>query len=244
MDRRVVRRVILWLIAGVVVLGCGTPVFVASPSSVADPGSVGTTIARTAGAAQTQTMISLPSSQTPTSTLSPEKTATLSSTPTATVLFVTDTSLPEGFLVDNDSDTDGDSGSSDSDIDGGDPTETPTPTETRKPREWNCRVLSKSPTKNAVLKEKSSFTTTWTVENIGTKTWPKKGVDIIYQSGAHLHSGKPYYDLPKSIGPGGTVTIKITMTAPKYPKTVSTRWALKVGDREFCSVKFVIEVKK
>jgi hypothetical protein len=89
----------------------------------------------------------------------------------------------------------------------------------------------------------TSFKATWTVQNTGTKTWPKQGVDVVYQSGARLNAGKPYYDIPAGVGPGGTVTISVTMEVPKRPKEYSTRWSLMVGRTQFCSVQFVFEAK-
>ena len=104
-------------------------------------------------------------------------------------------------------------------------------------REWACRVLSQSPTKGAIITGGTTFRATWTVENTGSKTWPKKGVDIVFQSGAHLQ------DIPTTVGPGGKVTISIPMIAPKRSEVYSTRWSLKVGRTDFCTVRFIIEVK-
>lgn len=231
MNRRVVCRITLWLVVGWVILGCTPPSFVAPPAAVSTPVSVETIIAQTARAAQTLTAISLPPSSTPTSIPLPTKTITITPTPTSTVVFVflTQTSQSEGLFEE-------DKGTDDEESDSG----------YVKPvvvRPWHCRVISKSPAKGAVIPGGSSFKATWTVENIGTQTWPKNGVDVVFHSGARLHDGKPYYDIPAGVGPGGTVTISIAMTAPKRSKVYSNRWSLRVGNRDFCAVKFVIEVK-
>ena len=60
MSRRIVRRTILWLILGLVILSCGTPALVTSPPSVSEPGALETVIIQTAAAAQMQTLESLP----------------------------------------------------------------------------------------------------------------------------------------------------------------------------------------
>jgi hypothetical protein len=114
---------------------------------------------------------------------------------------------------------------------------------TATPREWACRILYRYPDKGTIIPGGSSFKATWSVQNTGTKSWPKKGVDVVFSSGAHLHTGKPYYDIPAAIGTGGTVTISVTMTVPKRSKTYQTRWSLKVGRTEFCGVQIVVEVK-
>ena len=229
MNRRVVRRITIWLILGLVILGCATPMLATSPPPVSAPGSVDTIIIQTAGAAQTQTVVALPPTNTPTPTSLSTKTITITPTPTATFLFwvPTNTSLPEGFLVDEEDEED----------DSGGFIKTPTP------REWACRILYKSPPDDAIIYGGSSLKTVWTVQNTGTKTWPKKGVDIVFVSGARLNAGKPYYDIPAGVGPGGTVAISITMEIPKRKGTYATRWSLKVGRTNFCSVRFVFEVK-
>ena len=230
MDGRIVRRISMWLVFVLVILGCSSPVFVTPPPSapVAEP--VETIVVQTAAAAQTGTAVVLPPTSTATLTPLPTKTATITPTPTSTVvfLFLTETSLPESFFDDETEtgDEEDDSGF-------------------QKPevvREWDCRVISKSPTPGTVIAGGASFRAVWTVENTGTKTWPKKGVDIVYHSGAYLHNGKTYLDIPATIGPGGRVTITIAMTAPKRAETYSTRWSLRVGKRDFCPVKFSIKV--
>ena len=228
MSRRRVRRITLWLILGLVILGCATPALVTPPPPVLEPGAAETIIVQTAGAAQTQTVEALPPTGTPTLTPLVTKTATVSPTPTATFLFLlpTETSLPEGFFED-DEDT------GDEESDGFQ--------RTPVPNEWACRVVYKSPTNGAVISG-DSFKAIWTVQNTGTQTWPKKSVDVVYASGARLNHGKPYYDIPAAVGPGGTVTISVTMYVPRS-KDYNTRWTLKIGKTEFCSVRFIFSVK-
>jgi hypothetical protein len=241
MNRRNVRRLTLWLIVILVILGCATPALVTPPPFASGPGSIETIIVQTAMAAQTQTAIRLPPSATPSLIPSPTRTSTVTPTPTATILFLiaTHTSVPAAT-----SPSTGGGGSNTgtgSGTVGGGGSGFVKPTAT--PQEWTCRVLSKSPANNTVLVAGTSFKATWTVQNTGTKTWPKQGVDVVYQSGARLNAGKPYYDIPAGVGPGGTVTISVTMEVPKRPKEYSTRWSLMVGRTQFCSVQFVFEAK-
>jgi len=231
MSRRIIRRVTLWLVVGIVILGCASPVLLTPPPSGPTSKPVGTIVVQTAAVAQTQTARVLPPTWTATTTPLPTKSLTITPTPTATVLFLfpTETSLPGAFFYE-DEETDDEEDNSDFE----------------KPvvvREWDCRIISKSPAKGTILSGGSSFRAIWTVENTGTQTWPKKGVDVVYHSGAHLHEGTPYRDIPTTVGPGGKVTLTISMTAPKSPEEYSTRWSLRVGNRDFCSVKFILEVK-
>jgi hypothetical protein len=237
MNRRKLRRITLWLTAGMVILGCATPALVTPPPAASGAGPVETIIVQTAVAAQTQTDIAQPPT-TPSSIPSPTKTLTITPTPTATVLFLiaTSTSLPTGLFANDDGNGTGNGTGNNGNGDGFvKPTATPS--------EWDCRVLSKSPARDATVLAGSNIKAVWTVQNTGTKTWPKKGVDVVYESGARLNMGKPYYDIPSGVGPGGTVTISVTMEIPKRDKEYNMRWSLKVGNTNFCSVQFVFEAK-
>lgn len=235
MSRRTVRRTILWLISGLVILSCGTPVLVAPPPSAS--GSVATVIVQTANAAQTQTIVALPPSSTPSLTPIATKTPTITPSPTATILFLfpTNTSVPTSFLGNNVGSGTG-SGSGNDDSSGSDE-------RIRRRQLWACRVLSKSPADEIEVIGGTSVKTTWTVENTGTETWPKKSVDIVYISGARLNKGKPYYDIPAAVAPGGRITISVTMDFPKRSTDYQTRWGFKIGRTEFCTVKFEFSVK-
>ena len=191
MSRRTVRQTTLWLIVGLILLSCGTPVLVAPPPSVSEPGSVETVIVQTAAAAQTQTLVSLPPTNTPTFTPLATRTPTVTPTPTATILFLfpTATSLPVGSL-DNGSSTS--SGGSLSNTSGNNNDDE----KVLRRQLWACRVISKSPADETVVIGGTSVKTIWTVENTGTETWPKKSVDVVYISGTRLNEGKPYYDIP------------------------------------------------
>jgi hypothetical protein len=149
-------------------------------------------------------------------------------------MLLTESSPPESLLTDEVTEDDSGTGN------GGD-SDFVKPTAT--PSEWACRVSSKSPANGTLIRAGSDFRAVWTVENTGSKTWPKKGVDVVYHSGADLRQGKPYIDMPTTVGPGGKVTISVTLTVPKYPKVYSTRWSLRVGKRDFCYVRFVVEVQ-
>lgn len=238
MNRRIVRRITLWLLVGLILLGCASPVFVTPPPSLPASGGIKTIVVQTAAAAQTKTAILLPTStDTPTNTPLPTRTATITPTPTSTIvfLFLTKSGPTEEFFGDEGGNGGGNGG------EGGDNASgyvKPTVV-----KEWACRVTSRYPPRNAIIAGGSTFRATWTVVNSGTKTWPKNGVDVVYRSGAHLHEGKPYLDIPATVGPGGKITISITMTAPKRPNEYSTRWALRVGETDFCQMKIAFEVK-
>jgi len=236
MSTRTIRRTTLWLILGLVILSCGTPVLVAPPSS-SGSGSVETVIVQTANAAQTQTIVALPPSSTPSLIPLATKTPTITPSPTATILFLfpTNTSVPTSFLGTSVGSSTG-SGSGSGDSSGSDE-------RVRRRQLWACAVISKTPADEVEVIGGTSFKTTWTVENTGTETWPKKSVDIVYISGARLNKGKPYYDIPAAVAPGGRITISVTMDFPKRSTDYQTRWGLKIGRTEFCTVKFEFSVK-
>lgn len=230
MKRRSVRRISLYLIVGLIILGCAAPVLITPPPpSTLAADSLETIVVQTGIAAQTQTAVVLPPTRTKTATPLPTRTTTITPTPTATFLFLypTQTSLPEGFFADDEED----------DEDGEDGYQKPVVV-----REWDCRVISRSPAKGAVISRGSNFNAIWNVENTGTKTWPKKGVDVVFYTGARIHE-KAYYDIPATVGKGGKVTVVVPLTAPKRKDTFSTTWVLQVGKEAFCPMRIKFETE-
>ena len=236
MNRRIIRRITLWVVLGLVVLGCASPMFVTPSPATSVPGFVETVVFETAAAAQTQTALHIPPSSTPTFTPLPTKTITLTPSPTATVLLITETSVPADTLLEEGGIEEPESGGGS--VGSGDSGES-----VMTDKEWTCLVISKSPRRDTVFSRGVQFNAVWTVQNTGTKTWPRQGVDIVYHTGADLHEGKPYRDIPATVGPGGKVTLTVAMTAPKKPGEYGTRWALMVGKKIFCSVRFPVTVK-
>jgi len=210
--------------------------FVTPPPSVSAPGAVETTIAGTAAAAQTQTAINIPPSKTPTITPLATGTTTSTPTPTATILLITETSVPEGSLeeaggVATESSVSGLGDGSDG------------KGVINKEKEWSCITTSKRPAAGTVYSPGDTIRVVWTVENNGTQTWPKHSVDIVYYTGAHLHEGKPYLDIPRAVAPGGSITIVLEFKAPKQSGDYGTRWTLMIGKTYFCPMKISIKVK-
>ena len=142
MNRRIVRRITIWLVVVVVILGCGTPALVTPPPLHLTRALSKPSLCRRPVAAQTQTALVLPPSATPSLTPPPTKTFTVTPTPTATVLFLiaTKTSVPIATSLFTGGDGNG-TGSGNDGSSGGGGFVKPTAT----PQEWNCRVLSKSP---------------------------------------------------------------------------------------------------
>jgi hypothetical protein len=229
----------------VVIAGCAPQSLIASPSLPSHaPGDVYTAIAQTAAFAQGQTLTALPPTITPTLTSKPTNSPTITPSPTATVLFLipTETLNPVILLAPTTSVSDSNDNNSDGDGNNPQATETPEKKNYFKDKEWACIVQSKSPANGTIISPKTRFKVRWIVKNMGTKTWPKQGVDVVFKRGAHIHD-RAYYDIPATISPGGTVSIELTFTAPRDKKTYNTYWTLKVGKREFCTLPFTFEVK-
>lgn len=240
MSRRVVRRIALYLGLGLILLGCAPPAPVASPAAAPLSDGIETVVVQTAAAAQTQTAVLLPTAtSTPTSTPLPTRTATITPTPTATIIFsfAPTIGLTEEFFGNDEGSGNGSGGSKKEDGKDSDFVKTPVI------REWACQILSRYPKEGTEFIGGTTFQAVWVVKNTGSKTWPKKGVDVVYQSGADLVERKPYVDIPAAVGPGGTIQITLTMKAPKRSSDYSTRWALKVGKTEFCSMRIAFETK-
>lgn len=225
------KRPILWAMFVLFVLSCAVPAGLATPVpptveqiSQAD---MATIIAGTANAAQAQTASALP---TVTRTYTP--TWTPSTTPTSTPTFL--------YLL---------------------PTRTPIPTDTVVPTlgtlvvvgsgtaatsiykdvPWACLVTGSTPPRNAPVQPGKNFYVTWTVKNVGTKEWWNNGIDFVYDAGYRTEQ-RAIQDLSKTVYPGGSVTLRVLLTAPKRPDTYNVIWALKVGNKAFCHMKVSFKV--
>jgi Ig-like domain from next to BRCA1 gene len=227
MKEQSIRRSFLWIIAVVLLQACASPAPTPSPLP---PDKLGTVVAGTVGAAQTQTDISFPPSSTPTLTRTPSLTPTVA-TPTATFFFSlptlsptpTQTPLIPTALT---STVSGRSG-------------TATSNANASAKEWICGIAGKT---SPVVSPEAKFSLSYTLRNTGTKTWTFNGVDYVYLSGFR-HEGTRIKDLPTTITPGNTITLRIQFIAPKKPGVYNSIWTLTVGNHPFCRVKLSFEVK-
>jgi hypothetical protein len=229
---------------------CAPQPLIAPPSQPPPaPGKVETTVAQTAVVAQAQTITALPPTSTPitpTATATQTGTPTQSPTPTPAILFLfpTETLNPTILLEPTTSDTfsEDSTGESGGNVGGDQESEDKEEKSDFTGREWTCKILSKSPPNGTIISPKTEFKVRWVVKNTGTKTWPKKGVDVVFKAGARIHD-RAYYDIPASVPSGGTVSIELTLTTPPRKDTYRTYWTLKVGKNEFCTLPISFEVR-
>jgi hypothetical protein len=226
---------------------CAPQPFIAPPSQPTPvPGSLETAIAQTAAIAQAQTLSAIPPTSTPaiprTPTPSRTPTQTPTSTPTVLFLFPTETLDPNLQLEPPNSEIfNGESAGDSTGSLAGSGSEKEEDTDFTG-REWTCKILSKSPPNGTVISPKAEFKARWIVKNTGTRTWLKKGVDVVFKTGARIHD-RAYYDIPSSVSSGGTVLIEVTLTTPPRKGTYKTYWTLKVGKNEFCTLPISFEVR-
>jgi len=228
-----ISRIKNWLITGLLILGCTLPSLAAPVQAPPTQSSeiLGTSIVQTAGAAQTRTALALPS-PTFTSTVTRTPTITPTSTPTFVLsMLFTATPIPSQTSivpVSSGGTGGGNNGKDENSVFTG--------------REWTCRVTARYPGKGAIIKQDQTIIAYWTVLNTGTKTWTNNGVDFVYTGGYRM-DGRKIQDLPLTISPGNTITLKIQLTTPKRSGTYSTIWTLRVGRRSFCGMKVTFDVE-
>jgi hypothetical protein len=244
-------RAIPWSLTVLFVLSCVFPA--SSPAQTLPtqpPGMLQTVIVQTGAAAQTRTATFAPptatNSITPTLTRStPTITATV--TPTFFFSLFTETLLviptQTGQVVVNSGGSGSGGGSSGAGGGSGDVPPTTDPRKFKTPQPWSCLVVSRVPGKGFEIKPEKSFTVAWTIQNTGTKTWTANTIDFIYQSG-YRHEGRKIQDLGGTVGPGGKVTVKVLIVAPKKEGSYNVIWALMVGNNPFCHLKTTFEVKE
>lgn len=202
------------------------------PQQPADVNSLETFIVQTAEAALTQTARANPSI-TPTYTTTPTRIPTITPSPTVTFIFLlptltpVPTQTPIGYI----GSVGGASGTQDS-------------SKFKTPQPWDCSVIVKDtqPPIGAVLQKKQEFYAYWTVLNTGTKTWTRTTIDLVY-TGGWRHDGTKIIDITENGGPGATVRVGARFIAPKAAGEYQSFFVLKVGKREFCSMKISFVIK-
>jgi len=219
MEKHSAKKLPLLFVAISVVLACelpglAVPAF-SNPSPV-PPGALETIVVATAGAAQTQTALVVPSpTMTMTPTLVPSLTPTETLTPTATVVFLI-------------------------------PTITNTPTATRpfstQSAGSGCELVAQSPSNNTVFSSRARFTVEWTLRNTGDSTWQANNYDFVFSDGRDMHD-KDGYDLPRNVRAGDEVTFEVQMRAPGNAGSYTSTWILGKKNLPLCRVSVTIVVQ-
>lgn len=113
------------------------------------------------------------------------------------------------------------------------PTNTPTNTATKTatatatPIPCNLAIFVKDVTypDGSILLPGQGFIKTWRLKNGGTCTWTT-GYDIVFVDGSAMDANQAY-DMPKTVKPGESIDISISMTAPQKEGTYTGYWMLR-----------------
>ena len=120
-------------------------------------------------------------------------------------------------------------------------TQSKTPTPGPASGDYGCNLVSQTPADDTTMKKNQTFTVSWKVRNTGSTTWDSNQVDFVYVSGAKM-AAEQAIDLPKSVEPDATVTLKVDMTAPSKSGTFKTAWSLHRGKNDFCRLNISIVI--
>lgn len=156
-------RTITLFIVTALMLAC-VPVFAPAPESIPtfDANAPLTAIVQTAAAANTQTAIAAPPTQT--STDAPPPTTTPTETVTPTFVFILPTLTSKPTLI-----TPGSTG-----------------------QEYQCQLISQSPNNGSIVQKNTVFDAVWIVNNVGTNAWLSTNTDFRYIKGDRLHTQPAY----------------------------------------------------
>ena len=241
-----------------IALACAPLLPSVAPAPTRPAGAVGTMVIGTKNAASTQTALSLPPSNTPTSTLAPSKTPTLSPTPTATFLFLLPT-FDTTSLTNTGSSSRGTTGGKGDWGDGGGGGTSNTD-ENGNGAYYSCAVLRVDPPSGTVFSPGQTIgIITWTIKNNGKYNWNPEiehpNLDFVHISGPTLQTFTRYdihplirtgdiVKLQLGQGYGNPITIR-PAKAPTEPGEYAVGWALSVdGGRLFCkNLKFYFIVE-
>ncbi len=104
-------------------------------------------------------------------------------------------------------------------------TSTRTPTAVVLPSDWASFVGDVTIYDGATFTPGATFTKTWRLKNIGTRTWTTD-YDLVFVGGANLDA-KARVPLPYNVSPGQTVDVSVRLTAPDEPGTYTGLWQLR-----------------
>ncbi|MFT3894980.1 MAG: NBR1-Ig-like domain-containing protein [Anaerolineales bacterium] len=207
------KKILIWSTVLILISACVLPSVGAPVVPTIDPGAVNTFIAQTANAAATQTSRALPTSTpTETATATPRPTSTNSPTPTNTVIFILKSPTPIVPPTIPGSGSGGGSSASG----------------------YSCEVVTTYPF-GVTFSPRTNFDATWKVKNTGSQSWDRNSVDFVYSSGDQIHKVAGY-DLDQNVKVGQSITLSVSMQAPKSQGTYTTRWILKVAGKTICTM--------
>jgi hypothetical protein len=104
----------------------------------------------------------------------------------------------------------------------------PTPTATPQPCNLATFVKDVSIPDGTLLDPSDDFTKTWRLKNVGSCTWTTD-YDLVFRSGDQM-DGKNAIALTKSVKPGETVDLSVSLTAPDDSGEYTGYWALRDGN--------------
>lgn len=95
---------------------------------------------------------------------------------------------------------------------------------------WGEFVTDLSIPDGTRLRPGESFTKSWRLKNIGTCTWTPD-YSVVFESGSAM-GATPAVRITQPVGPGATVDISVSMTAPNTPGRVRGNWKLQTSGGE------------
>lgn len=122
------------------------------------------------------------------------------------------------------------------------PAATPTPAPTSKPSSSVCQVISTSPSSSKTYPVNADLDAVWEVKNTGTTTWDAGSLDHKYLSGDKIYKFNALYDMPQSVKPGETVTIRVDLKGLQAG-TYRMTWGIVSGSTTVCSLPLTLTIK-
>jgi len=119
---------------------------------------------------------------------------------------------------------------------------TPVPTNTATPGAYSCRLIRTSPVDSAKINVNEDFDGTWTVRNVGTKSWEIGSLDLKYTSGTKFQTKGDVFDVTTVVEPGADLTLVVDMKVPATTGKYNASWILTMdGSTAFCALPLSIE---
>ena len=126
-------------------------------------------------------------------------------------------------------------------------TKTPSPTPTywpitKTPVDWACTVISSDPNGYKAFHKGEDFDGHFTVLNSGGKEWNIDKMRYRFVSGTAIHKHYSVDAIPRGIQLNHTLDITIDMTAPTTPGRYFSVWSFEHSEESLCLITFSLTV--
>lgn len=109
--------------------------------------------------------------------------------------------------------------------------------------EYACQMVSITLTSPVIMAPNTDFDVVWVVKNSGQAVMPATAIDFRYANGVSMQTNGSLFDLPQTIDPGESISLRVDMRSPSTTGIYTSNWALTRGSEAVCYLPVTIIVR-